>query len=123
MNLKVFLQFFGVLAIILALMPFVVMDYWWIRIFDFPHTQLTILTLVAFLIYFFRFDFRSWRDYFFAVLLLATFLFQLQRIYPYTPFANEELKKSEITSPKDTVSILIANVLQKNSYIERLINK
>lgn len=122
MDLKRFLQSFGYLAIILTLLPFVAIDYWWVRIFDFPHIQLTILTLVAFLIYFFRFDLRSWRDYVFAFILAGCFIFQMGKIYPYTPMADFEVLKNEETDPENTLGLLAANVLQKNKDTEKLMD-
>ena len=122
MDLKRFLQSFGYFAILLTILPFVALDYWWIRIFDYPHAQLTVLTLVAFLIYFFRFDLRSWRDYIFALILAGCFIFQMIKIYPFTPFADFEVLKNEKTIPENTIGILAANVLQKNKKTEELLD-
>ena len=121
MKLKTILQIIGVIAVLFTLAPFVAMDYWWIRIFDFPHTQLTIFTFVAWLIYFFRFDIRSWRDYAFVLILAGCFIFQLMKIYPYTPFSPYEIGENEKVDPFNSVSILVANVLQKNTRSELLL--
>lgn len=123
MHLKPFLQGFGILAVILSLFPFVAADYWWIRMFDYPHVQLTILTLVALLVYFFRFDLRNWRDYTFIIVLSACFLLQLTKIYPYTPFAEEELKQNTEVNPHRSLSILAINVLQDNKKYPKVINE
>ena len=123
MQLKPFLQGFGILAVILSLFPFVAADYWWIRMFDYPHVQLTILTLVALLVYFFRFDLRSWRDYTFIFVLGGCFLLQLLKIYPYTPFAEEELKENTATVPARSIDLLSINVLQKNEEYRKVINE
>lgn len=122
MDLKRFLQSFGYFAIILTLLPFIALDYWWVRIFDFPHIQLTILTLVAFLVYFFRFDLHSWRDYVFACILAGCFIFQMGKIYPYTALAEFEVLKNEETDPENTIGLLAANVLQKNKDTEKLMD-
>lgn len=123
MKLKPFLQFFGIIAIFLTLLPFVAIDYWWIRIFDFPHTQLTILTFVAFMVYFFRFDLRSWRDYIFAFILGGCFIFQLLKIYPYTPFAEKEVGNNQEIDQNSTLSIIAANVLQDNTETKMLLQE
>lgn len=122
MDLKRFLQSFGYFAILLTILPFIALDYWWIRIFDFPHAQLTVLTLVAFLIYFFRFDLYSWRDYVFAFILAGCFIFQMGKIYPFTPFAELDVLKNENSDPDNTIGILAANVLQKNEKTEELLD-
>lgn len=114
MILKRTLQILGLIAVLFTLFPFVAMDFWWIRIFDFPHTQLTIFTFVALMVYFIKFDMHSWRDYTFILVLAACFLFQLGKIYPYTPFSEYQVKNNTAVDPENNISILIANVLQKN---------
>lgn len=123
MHLKPFLQGFGILAVLLSLFPFVATDYWWIRMFDYPHVQLTILTLVALLVYFFRFNMRSWRDYAFIIVLGGCFLLQLMKIYPYTPFSEVQVNKNTTAIPQRSISILATNVLQKNEEYHKVINE
>lgn len=123
MSFKNVLQILGAIAVILTLFPFVASDYWWIRIFDFPHVQLTIFTLTAFLVYFFRFDIRSWRDYAFVIILAACFLFQLLKIYPYTPFAAFEVGNNEQVNFNRSLSIMAINVLQKNKDSKQVLDE
>ena len=82
MKLKSFLQGFGILAVIITLIPLIAADFWWIRVFDYPHIQLTLLTLTAIAAYFLRFEIKSWRDYVFMGVLLACFTYQFAKIYP-----------------------------------------
>lgn len=121
MNLKVFLKGFGVVAILLTLIPLVAINYWWIRMFDFPHLQLTLLTLVALLVYFIRFDVRSTGDYFFSLALVACFVFQLLKIWPYTPLAPLELLDAETASEEARLKIFTSNVFQENREWEKVV--
>lgn len=123
MKLKSFLQFFGILAITLTIVPFIAVDYWWIRVFDFPHVQLTILTLIAILAYFIRFDVKWFKDYVFISLLIGCFIFQLYKIYPYTPFGEKDVLAAVDHKPEDNLKVLISNVLQKNKESELLIEE
>lgn len=123
MNGKLILQAIGMLAVLITLFPFVAADYWWIRMFDFPHVQLTIFTLVALMVYFFRFDIRSWRDYLFVVVLAGCFLFQLSKIYPYTPFSEFQVENNEQLDPDRTISLMVTNVLQKNAAYHRVLDE
>ncbi len=123
MKLKSLFQVLGIIAVIFTLFPFVALDYWWIRMFDFPHTQLTIFTFFTLLLYFIRFDIRSWRDYTFIVVLMGCFLFQLLKIYPYTPFSAYEVGNSEEANFDNTLSLLVANVLQKNTRSDLLLDE
>src|SRR5690606_34150172 len=80
MKIRTFLQAFGLVAILFTLLPFIAADYWWIRIFDFPHIQLTILTLVALVTYFIKFNIKFIEDYIFVLVLGGCFAFQLLKI-------------------------------------------
>lgn len=114
MRLKRFLQGFGGLAVLLTLFPFIAVDYWWIRIFDFPHFQLTVLTLIALLVYFIRFNMRKPSDYVFVGVLVACFGFQLSKIFPYTLLASFEVLNHTLESEDRPISLLTANVLAEN---------
>lgn len=121
MKLKRFLQVFGAIAVFFTFLPYIPIDYWWIRVFDFPHFQLTLLTLIALLAYFIRFDIKSRNDYLFVVVLISCFLFQSSKIYPYTQLAAYEVKNSTESNPNKTLKIFTANVLQKNEHTQKLL--
>lgn len=115
MKLKPILQGFGILAVVITLIPLIAADFWWIRMFDYPHIQLTLLTLTAIAAYFFRFEIRSWRDYTFMAVLIACFIFQFGKIFPYTPFAPYDVgKPTEDVNEQTGFMLLTSNVLQKN---------
>lgn len=120
MTLKIFLRGFGIVAIILTIFPYVAVDIWFVRVFDFPHLQLTLLTMLALLTYFLRFEIKRVSDYVFVALLLGCFIFQAYKIYPYTAFSGFEVHDAS-DSPSKRISIYSANVLQKNDCIDRLI--
>lgn len=113
-KLKTILEGIGITAIILTVIPYFSYDTWWIRMFDYPHLQLTLFTLIAFIIYFIKFDFKNWRDYSFVIILAVCFIFQLNKIKPYTFLADVEIKNSSSTNAKTNLSFYTANVLQKN---------
>lgn len=121
MKLKIFLRLFGVIAIILTVFPYISTNEWYVRIFDFPHLQLTLLTMIALLIYFIGFDIKSKLDYVFVVVLSACFIFQGIKIYPYTAFGKFEVQDSSTSNTKD-LSIYTANVLQKNNDRQSLLS-
>lgn len=123
MKLKRFLQIFGGIAVMLTLFPFIAVDYWWIRVFDFPHFQLTALTLLAILAYFIRFDIKEKKDYVFMSVLIACFLFQFSKIYPYTGLAKYEVLQATDVRPESKISLFVANVLQTNDKYDKLIQQ
>lgn len=123
MKLKKFLQTFGIIAVVLTLLPFVAVDYWWVRVFDFPHAQLTTLTFLALAAYFIRFDIKRKSDYLFVTVLVACFVFQLSKIFPYTPLAPYEALENTANNPDKDISIFTANVLQKNKNKDKLLSE
>ncbi|WP_299210997.1 endonuclease/exonuclease/phosphatase family protein [uncultured Dokdonia sp.] len=114
MKFKIFLKVIAVLVIVLSIFPFIPVDYWWVRSFDFPHIQLTLLTLITLLIYFIRFDVKSKYDSFVIISLSLCFILQLNKIYPYTFFAEYEVLPSEKVQNHTTLGIYTANVFQDN---------
>lgn len=123
MKLKPVLQIVGGLAVTLTLAPFIAADYWWIRIFDFPHVQLTVFTFFALLIYFIRFDIRAKKDYAFMIILVSCFVFQMGKIYPYTSLAKVEVLKSSKDDEQNSISILTINVLETNKQYQNVLNE
>lgn len=122
MVLKKILIGFGILAIVLTITPFIAVDYWWIRMFDFPHTQLTFLTTLSILTYIIKFDFKNYKDYIFITILIACCIFQFLKILPYTTFTEVEVNNSSKNS-KNFIKLFTANVLQENKKSDKLINE
>lgn len=114
MDLKRFLQAFGLVAVLLTLIPLIAADFWWIRVFDFPHIQLTLLSLTALAAYFIRFEIKEIRDYIFMGVLLTCFLYQFAKISAFTPLYPFEIGDAEEQVGDSGFSIMTANVLQKN---------
>lgn len=123
MKLKTFLKTFGILAILLTLVPLIAMNFWWIRVFDFPHLQLTFLTLIALLVYFIRFDVKSTGDYLFSLALVACFVFQLMKIWPYTKLAPLELLDAQHSKVESRLKIFTSNVYQHNRDSKKVISE
>ncbi|PZD79322.1 endonuclease/exonuclease/phosphatase family protein [Mesonia sp. K7] len=122
MKLKNFLIGFGFVAVLLTIIPLFTVNYWWIRLFDFPHVQLTILTLVATLTYCIKFDLKSKDDYAFILMLVACLVFQFSKIFIYTPLADKQVKKASADiSDSKKLDIYVANVLQDNDKPQKLL--
>ncbi len=121
MVFKDFLKGFGIIAIIISLLPLLPVDFWWIRMFDFPHIQLTAITFTAIIAYFLEFDKKDRKDYFFTVLLTVCFIYQFSKLAPYTFFYEKEVNNATLTDTKNRVKLLTANVLQKNEQDKELI--
>lgn len=120
-KLKLSLRIFALIAILLTIFPFIAVDHWTVRVFDFPHLQLTLLTAVALLTYFFKFEIKSRLDIAFTIALLACFTFQVSKIFPYTSLAAYEVLNGN-KNTNVSLSIYTANVLQKNKNRSDVLN-
>lgn len=124
MKLKSILQILGIIAVVMTLIPLVAADFWWIRIFDYLHIQLTLLTLTAIAAYLIRFNIRWKEDYIFMGVLLACLTFQIIKIFPYLPHKNYEVGEASSDEKKENhIKIYAANVLQKNTKPDLLIQE
>ena len=96
-------------------------DEWWIRVFDFPRLQLSVLILAALFLSLWALTFDLWWHYLLLVVLLGNLIFQGIRIYPYTILAPIQVKKL-LDEPNDSaISILVSNVLTPNRSVHLLL--
>jgi endonuclease/exonuclease/phosphatase (EEP) superfamily protein YafD len=113
-KLDFILTLLGTLMIVATLLPFARLDDWWVRIFDFPRQQITVVSaLVLLLTLFVRQDASSVQNLWLAALAACT-LYQGWRMFPYTPMHSKQVQDSQRTDPDATLSVLCANVLMSN---------
>ena len=101
-------------------LPFIRTENAWVRMFDFPRTQVLIggfCTIVISL--FFLGDEHDIIGYGVLGLLLLCVLYQGYRMYPYTRFASQQVLTSARPHPEVRFSLLISNVLQENRNAEK----
>lgn len=119
--MKAALLAIGSLMIAATVIPLVRADAWWIRIFDFPRLQITVLSvLVLALVLLLREDPTTWDHVFLAALALCA-AYQCYRMFPYTRLASREVQNARNRSPEDTVSLFVFNVLMDNRQSQKLL--
>lgn len=107
----VILAAFPILGTVASLMKF---DDWWIRAFDFPRVQLVIMGIVPLCLIPFTFNPDSWLYYLLAGVLVVCLLYQVIRIWPYTPMAAKQVLPAKGRHSDREISFLMSNVLQTN---------
>lgn len=113
--MKKVILFLGAFCIIATWLPVLPSDHWTVRVFDFPHAQITVLTLIVLGAAFYFFDLRERRDAVFMALLTASLLFQFTIILPYLPLAKVQVMRSDGADEKASISLLSANILMDNN--------
>jgi endonuclease/exonuclease/phosphatase (EEP) superfamily protein YafD len=112
--LRTFIFSLGYLIVVFSLIPLAKLDYWFVRVFDYPRSQkfwINCAILIGFLIVT---DFDSTHDIVFAVLLTLNLVYLFSLIREYTPFASRQMEKNTDVDA-DSIKIFIANVYQDNT--------
>lgn len=120
-KIKIFLKVFGFIVIILTIFPFIPFDHWTIRVFDFPHLQLTLITAIILFAFLVQFNLKEMKDYLFALVLSSCLFFQASKIYSYTILADFEVYDSSMEAT-EFLKIYTANVLQENEKHQMVID-
>jgi len=112
----------GSFAVIGTLVPLVRHDAWWIRIFDFPRVHMLAFALIAMgLLVFDPATDLGAVQVVGLVLLTAVVVYQLIRIFPYTPIAPYQVEPADFNSSPATLALMVANVLMTNRDTDRLL--
>lgn len=94
-------------------------DYWWIRIWDFPHLQLTVLAAGGLVVWLVLGSALAWPLGLVPAGLLSAMLYQGWLIYPYTPLHRWQVNRYKAVrrtdSRTDCLRLLVANVFMENT--------
>lgn len=112
----------AIVVILWTLIPLLRHDAWWVRVFDFPRVQITVLTAALLAAYLALSDWRTWEDRLVIAGLALCVLYQLGRIARYTPLFPKQLKSAPQQEPDATLSLLVSNVLTPNRESDLLLD-
>jgi endonuclease/exonuclease/phosphatase (EEP) superfamily protein YafD len=97
--------------------------HWFVRGWDFPRVQIALLGAGAGTIYSWCCSVGALHDKLFLSAVFACVIWQVARIFPYTPLAPVRVQRSRRSPAELTrLRILISNVQMENTAHERLIN-
>lgn len=117
--IAIFICIFALLPTLASLTKF---DQWWVRAFDFPRLQISIITLFVLLYVGIIFSFTQPWHYLPILLLVLSFLYQAVKIFPYTFFARKQVYRFKGKNENTRISILVSNVLTPNKQYHKLID-
>lgn len=118
--MKIVLIAIGFLMIAATALPLLRKDAWWVRIFDFPRLQITVViaaTLAAYLTF-------EWEpglgENLFLVAVSLCLIYQSFMMYPYTPLSRKQVQQSLNATDDSSMGLLFANVLMDNRNAAKL---
>jgi len=97
-------------------------DQWWVRGFDFPRIQISVLTVIVLIFAIITYSFDVVWHLIILGLLLTSFFYQTIKILPYTIFSKKQVLAYQKKNSVGTISILVSNVLKTNRNSEKLIS-
>ena len=96
-------------------------DQWWVRGFDFPRIQISFLIIMVLIFSIITYSFEEFWHFIIVGLILASFVYQTLKIFPYTIFSKKQVLAFAEKESKGTISILVSNVFMSNKNSEKLI--
>jgi len=102
------------ILIALTLLPLWRNPAWWVRVLDFPRLQLSALLAITLIANAVKFDSLNRVAMATAAAALGCLVYQMWWILPYLRFAKREVKQSTSAPQRQSIGILIFNVLQSN---------
>jgi endonuclease/exonuclease/phosphatase (EEP) superfamily protein YafD len=112
----------GSVTIAFTAVPLVRASAWWIRIFDFPRLQVTLLGTAALAAFLARWDPSSAWQLAFVLLLAAALAHQAFMMFPYTLAARRQVEQARKPTRGHAIKIVFANVLMTNRDATRLLS-
>ncbi|MEX2469484.1 MAG: endonuclease/exonuclease/phosphatase family protein [Pseudohongiellaceae bacterium] len=106
-----------ILALVLVFataLPLLRLDYWWIRVLDFPRAQITIAGILVLVLYLYFWDTKRVYESVVLGLLVLAVGFQAVKMFPYTVLMPKQVLAAESPSDDANLSLLVANVLIDN---------
>lgn len=100
--------------ILATLLPLLKHGAWWIRIFDFPRSQIAAGGALTIALYSLLYKERGLADNLVLLILLASVAYQVSRMFPYTRLARKQVLGSHENDPDRKISILVSNIYRKN---------
>ena len=90
----------GLLTVICTLLPLLKYEVWWIRVFDFPRIQIFIFSLLAMAL---TIPYLNQTSHMALLAILAgCIIYQIARIFPYTPLSKVQVLNSTLPDDKNT---------------------
>jgi endonuclease/exonuclease/phosphatase (EEP) superfamily protein YafD len=110
----------GLLLLLPTLLPLSSVPWWWVRIWDFPRLQVTLLYGLAIVVLYFWAG-RGWPRFVLACALALGALYQLSWIYAYLPVAPIQTQAATAADDARLIRIMVANILMTNRQAERFV--
>jgi endonuclease/exonuclease/phosphatase (EEP) superfamily protein YafD len=118
--LLVVLKILSILFLIFTWIPLLKLDYWWIRIFDYPRFQ-KLVVQVALLLGWFIFAKQDEIFWLVAIALLMSIVYLAFLVLPYSKIGKKMIDRVSYNSPSG-IHLIVANIYQYNKKHHRVMD-
>lgn len=95
---------------------------WWVRVFDFPRLQISVVLFFLMVFSVLVYDFTTFWHYGITGLLAASLVFQMVKIIRYSPLAPKQVEQTSKSGTENSISVMVSNVLKTNRNVDKLIS-
>lgn len=104
-----------------TLLPVLANEVWWVRGFDFPRFQFSVMAIIILFCNVFFLDLSLFYTWLLIVVNSGCLMYQLWWILPYTKISPKEVEYGAISEDTESCVIMTANVLTPNRKAEELL--
>ncbi len=120
--MKIAIESFSVLILVIGLFPMIKKDNWVFRIFDYPRFQKLVLCLTILVFWLIiGFSLFSAFDYLLFVGVAMLAVFQMYQIYPFTVLSPKMVEKTGGGSKFPSLFVMVNNVYQYNKNFSKIL--
>ncbi|WP_339877211.1 endonuclease/exonuclease/phosphatase family protein [uncultured Algoriphagus sp.] len=111
----IILRILSAFFILATFFPLIKLDYWWVRVFDYPRLQKLVITISLIVWWFLTHNKQSnlERNIWIAVLIITS-SYLVTKVLPFTPLGKKMIETVPY-SPESGIHILVGNVYQYNT--------
>jgi len=129
----IFAQIFNFVMVVLTIvliavctlatwLPLIRTHQWWIRIFDFPRLQITVLGIFTLGLVFIYLHDQPVYFYISLLAIISAVIYQSLSMIRYTPLYPIRSEKAVLSDPKNTLSIMMSNVKMDNDKYDKYLD-
>ena len=119
--MKNVLAVLALLLVAVTVLPLLRVDYWWIRIFDFPRGQIALVGVVLAILYVVLWSSLRASEIILLVLLVLAVGVQAIILFPYSVLMPKQVATATFDSPDNRLSLLVVNVMMDNRQSQALL--
>ena len=115
------LQVFSAFFIFATFFPLVKLDYWWVRIFDYPRLQKLVIIIGLTVCWISLLGWSVSLDaYFWITALGISAIYLSTKVWPFSPFGKKMIETVSYNE-QSGISLLVGNVYQYNKHYEKAV--